>query len=138
VSPFGRDKREELRAWRLAALAELARLQSLTVSQLATEVASRAFGEAASADSNVGHTRVDIAVLLCPDPPRVPKGEDLELMERFGPLASQALQELEHCSLIHQSQGKTSDLMFYALTGRGLAALGSGEVDKILRANATG
>jgi hypothetical protein len=59
-------------------------------------------------------------------------------MERFGPLASQALQELEHCSLIHQSQGKTSDLMFYTLTGRGLAALGSGEVDKILGVSATG
>ena len=76
--------------------------------------------------------------MLCPDPPTVPKGEDRQLMERFGPLASDGLQALEHASLVHQSQGKTSELMFYTPTSRGLAALDHGEVDTILAANSTG
>jgi hypothetical protein len=99
---------------------------------------SRGFGDAESAGDNASHTQVSIAVLLCPDPPMVPKGEDRQLMEQFGPLASGALQELEHASLVGQRQGKTSDLMFYAPTGRGQAALGRGEVNTILAARSTG
>jgi hypothetical protein len=85
---------------------------------------SRGFGEAESAGNNTSHTQVSIAVLLCPDPAVLPKGEDRQLMERFAPFASESLQELEHASLVRQSQGQTSDLMFYTPTSRGLAALG--------------
>jgi hypothetical protein len=138
VSPFRRNKEEQLREWRSAAQTELARLQSLTVSQLAAEVMSRGFGEAESAGESSSHTQVSIAVLLCPDPPMVLKGDDRQLMERFGPLASESLQELEHASLVGQRQGKTSDLMFYTPTSSGLAALGRGEVDTILAARSTG
>jgi hypothetical protein len=138
VFPFRRNKGEQLQEWRLAAQTELARLQSLAVSQLAAEVMSRGFGEAESAGDNSSHTQVSIAVLLCPDPPMVAKGEDRQLMERFGPLASESLQELEHAALVGQRQGKTSDLMFYSPTSSGLAALGRGEVDTILAARSTG
>jgi hypothetical protein len=110
----------------------------LTVSQLAAEVMSRAFGGAEPAGSDASQTQVSIAVLLCPDPPVVPEGEDSQLMERFGPLASESLQELEHASLIRQSQGKTSDLLFYTPTSRGRAALDGGEVATILAATNTG
>jgi len=99
---------------------------------------SRGFGEAESEGNNTSHTQVSIAVLLCPDPPMVLKGEDRQLMERFGPLASEGLQELEHASLVRQSQGKTSDLTFYTPTSRGLAALGRGKVDTIVAARSTG
>jgi hypothetical protein len=68
----------------------------------------------------------------------VPMGEDRQLMERFGPLASESLQELEHASLLSQRQGTTSDLTFYTPTSSGLAALGRGEVDTILAARSTG
>jgi hypothetical protein len=137
VSPFRRHKDEQLGAWRLAAQAELARLRSLTASQMAAEVMSRGFGEGEVTDDSASHTQVSIAVLLCPDPPLVPKGDDRQLMERFGPLASEALQELENASLIHQSQGKTSDLMFYATTSRGRTAISRGEVATILAAKST-
>jgi hypothetical protein len=67
VSPFRRNKEEQLRAWRLAAQTELARLQSLIVSQIAAEVMSRGFGEGESGGNKTSHTQVSIAVLLCPD-----------------------------------------------------------------------
>jgi hypothetical protein len=104
---------------------------------MAAEVMSRAFGDGEVANDSAGHTQVSIAVLLCPDPPMVPKGDDRQLMEQFGPLASEALQELENASLIHHSQGKTSDLMFYAPTSRGRTVLSRGEVSTILAAKST-
>ena len=121
-----------MQAWRLTAQTELSRLQSLTVAQLAAEVMLRGFGEGDAAGDPTGQTQVSIAVLLCPDPPVVPKGADRELMEQFGPLASEGLGALESALLVRQNQGQTSDLIFYAPTSLGFAALGDGEVEAIL------
>jgi hypothetical protein len=137
MAPFGWHNEAKQGAWRLAAQTEVARLDSLSVAPLATEVMGRAFGAAEPAGEAPGQTQVSLAVLLCPDPPMVPKGEDRQLMERFGPLASSSLQELEHASLISQSQGKTSNLIFYTPTSRGVAALERGEVATILAATST-
>lgn len=132
---LGRHK-EQLQAWRLTAQTELGRLQSLTVPQLGAEIMLRGFGERDAADPT-GQTQVSIAVLLCPDPPVVPKGADRELMEEFGPLASEGLGALESALLLRQSQGKTSDLIFYSPTERGTDALGAGEVESVLEQAST-
>lgn len=141
---FGAGKSDQLAAWRVDAQSELARLQSLTPVQVATEVMSRGFsesqrpGDRRHLDQRLLATNSSIANMLAPDPPTVLKGDDLALLEQFSDFADESLQALEHASLILQKQSSSGDGTFYTSTRSGQAALEAGQVEAILAKGSQG
>lgn len=155
MSPiFGRqddDKQERADAWTLDLKAELDRLASMSLAELAVEVMVKGFGPGGPGAEN-GHPRPVrvgahefaaasasvVASRFLPErgvrlPP--PSEDQLKLHMRITGLVAEGLQALEHASLVRLS----SDLrqpytVEYATTRRGRAALERDEVKTIVEA----
>lgn len=147
MSPFSRkedqgsDKQERMAQWRLAARAELDRLSSLPLTDLAAEVMTRGFGPGApgagqlpgpgQATATTDPTVWVISFEFAPD-----RGfttpEDAALRRQITELVAEGLQQLEHASLVRCEVQRQE--LGWKITRAGRAALHSGEVPQILRA----
>jgi hypothetical protein len=153
MSPFGHkdkdtDKEQKLEQWRAVLKAELDRLNSLPLSQLASEVMVKAFGPdgpgADEEDVQVGQANIHSGPSLYQisgvfEADRgftfpLPTDDDAKLLERIRRLVAEGLQELEHASLIRVQMHTGMGSLDYATTRRGRAALEGGEVERILAA----
>ncbi len=129
--------------------AELDRLSSLSLPQLAAEVMVRVFGPggpgADEEDVQVGQANIhagpdlyEISRLFEADRGfslTFPPTDDLgKLLERIRRLVAEGLQELEHASLIRVQMHTAMGCLDYATTRRGRAALEGSEVEQILTA----
>lgn len=152
MSPFGRkedqgqDKQERLTQWRLAARAEIERLVSLPLIELAAEVMTKGFGPGApgageainaiEANLRAGASARAISYEFLPDRGisfPVPTPEDMALRGQITMLLAEGLQQLEHAALV-LCQHTRADDPHWTATRLGRAALDRGEVAQILRA----
>jgi hypothetical protein len=119
MAPFGRnedrgqDKQERLAQWRLAAQAEVERLSSLPLTELAAEVMIKGFAAGAPGASDTigtgqgypraGSTAGVISFEFVPERGfsfPVPAPEEIALREQVAMLVAEGLQQLEHASLV--------------------------------------
>jgi hypothetical protein len=142
------EKQEKNEQWRRALQAELDRLNSLPLAQLAAEVMTKGFGPggpgADDEDVTVGQANINAG----PSAAQIagefvasrgftfpaPSAEDLKLQERIARLVAEGLQELEHASLVRAQMHTAMGSLDYATTRCGRAALERGEVEGILAA----
>ena len=134
------DKAAEEAAAAAALTAEVDRLDALPLHQLAVEVMTKGFSPGAPGAAEtvtVGGPNVDagttvgwIATELAPGGSTA--GADEQLRLRLYRLVAEALQELEHASLIRAQLHSVMGTLDYATTRRGRAALEAGAVDRVL------
>ena len=151
MSPFGRnedrgqDKQERLAQWRLAAQAEVERLSSLPLTELAAEVMIKGFGPGApgagdaigtgQAYPRTGPTAGLISFEFVAERGfsfPVPGPDEIALREQVAMLVAEGLQQLEHASLVRCQRAHSEDLNWTA-TRLGHTALDRGEVPQMLR-----
>jgi hypothetical protein len=150
MSPFGHkdndDKQARMEQWRQEIQAELARLETLPIAQLASEVMTKGFGPGGPGadDSNVtvgqanisaGQTAADIAGASVADRGFIfplPTEDDMKVQGQIARLIAEGLQELEHRSLVRAQMHTSMGGLDFATTRHGRAALEHGEVDAIL------
>ena len=144
MSPlFGHHEDDDEQAQNLAALqAEVQRLDSLSLEQLASEVMHKGFGpggpgadeqnavSTSGANINAGPEISEIALALAPG--GTTRGADDALRLRLYRLVAEGLQVLEHASLVRAQMHTEMNGLDYALTRRGRDALARGEVERIL------
>jgi hypothetical protein len=121
--------------------AEVDRLASLPLPQLASEVMTKGFGPGAPGDDpndtvtvggpniNAGTTIADVVGVLVEG--FSTKGAD-QLVQRLRRLVAEALQALEHASLIRVQLHTEMGALDFAITRLGRAAVEQGAVDRIL------
>jgi hypothetical protein len=146
---FGRkdeEKQEKIEQWRLAMQAAYVRLDGLPLIGLAVEVMTRGFGPGGpgadddritlgQANINAGPTAERISFEFAPERGftfPLPTPGDFELRARIARLVAEALQELEHASLVRCQMHTSMGYLDWAATRRGRAALERGEVQRIL------
>ncbi len=144
------DKQERIEQWRAAMRAELHRLGTLPLEELAIEVMIRGFGPGGpgaddsaislgQANVGAGPTAGDISLRFVPDRGfafPVPTPEDVQLRDRMTMLVAEGLQELEHASLVRCQVHTAMGTFDWAATRRGRAALDRGAVEPIMRTRA--
>jgi hypothetical protein len=148
MSPFGRkddDKQARIAQWQQTANAELSRITALPLADLAAEVFTKGFGpggpgadddkiSVGQANISAGPTASDITHLLVPDRPGFPSPDDLALMGKMERIVAEALQALEHASLVRTQIHTAMGSFDFAATRKGRAALEQGTVQKLLAA----
>ena len=121
--------------------AEFARISSLSLPQLASEVMTKGFGPGgpgANDDAitvggmniNAGPTVGQIAAAVLPGSDA--RGVDAALREHLFRIVAEGVQTLEHASLVRAQIHSSSGSLDYAATRLGRAALEQGAVDRIL------
>lgn len=125
----GRLKHEKVEAWQSQAEAELSRLRSLTAPQLGAEVMRRGFAQLPDGGER---TRIGLANSLCPAPPPVVGGNDIEAVQQFNGLLAPVLDALEAAGLLSSEPHGRSALLFYSVTTRGQSALAADGVEAVL------
>jgi hypothetical protein len=147
MSPlFGRKQQQEEeqaeRSKDSALQAEVDRLESLPLTQLAAEVMTKGFGPAGpGADEddavtiggpnvNAGPTVSAIALEFAPGGDT--RGADEHLRLRLHRVMAEGLQVLEHACLVRAQMHTSMNSFDYALTRLGRAALERGAVERIL------
>lgn len=153
MSPFGskkvekeQEKEQRVQQWRHAAQAEFDRLNSLSLTELATEVMLKGFGPGGpgadddeitlgQANTNAGPTAERISFEFAPERGftfPLPTPEDFKLRDRIAKLIAEGLQELEHASLVRFQMHTAMGYLDWTATRHGRAALERGELDNIL------
>jgi hypothetical protein len=129
----------------LAALqTEVARLESLSLPQLAAQVMTKGFGpggpgadpqnqiSTGGANINAGPEVSDIALAFAPGGNT--RAADDQLRLRLYKVVAEGLQVLEHACLIRAQMHTSMNGLDYAITRLGRSALERGEVDRVLGA----
>jgi hypothetical protein len=138
------SKQERIEQWRQTMVAEYQRLSSLPLAQLAAEVMARGFGPGGPGATQDAEwltgsaTPAAIAELFAPvggrGRPGLESKEDLQLDHLIEALISEALQQLEHASLVRLAvHGGQGGIASFAATRYGRAALERDQVQRILQ-----
>jgi hypothetical protein len=124
--------KEKRRAADAALLAEVERLEALSMTQLATEVMVKGFGPGAAggsaAVSIAAYTR-DMQIVKAFNH----GGRDMALIRRLYQVVDEALLALENSALLSAQTVGSAASPGYALTRLGRDALQSGTVERVLR-----
>lgn len=142
------DKQKKIEEWRQAMQAEIERLNSLPLVELAAEVMVKGFGPGGPGvdddaislgqqNANAGPTANDISLEFVSDRGFAfpsPTPDDFNLRERLAKLVAEGLQQLEHASLVRVQMHTAMGQLDWAATRRGRAALEGNEVQSILQA----
>lgn len=142
------EKEEKVEEWRRQTEAEFERLNALPLIELATEVMIKGFGPGGpgadddaitlgQANASAGPTAEALSFELVPARGftfPLPTREDFKLRDQIAKLVAEALQQLEHASLVRCQMHTAMGYLDWTATRRGRAALETGGVEGLLQA----